>query len=160
MSDEEIDYLKCSSIVKESDPFDVKDEDWKIQAKITTPTVTTTTYELPRGHNRLIKVVVSFNQHRAQSGNQIMDDWSDVISQAFNQFRIHTYNNYVTSPKSSRFDSHKTHNHPTLHLLSQINSPKQNSFGNALNVIHQTLRYLRIKAVQVLVLLSYDNIIY
>ena len=102
MSDEEIDDLKYTTIVKESDPFDVKDEDAKLSAKMTTPTVTT--YELPRGHKRLIKVVVSFNQYRAQSGNQTMDDWSDVTSQEFNEFRIHTYNTYVTSPKPSRFD--------------------------------------------------------
>ena len=88
MSDEEIDDLKYTTIVKESDPFDVKDEDAKLSAKMTTPTVTT--YELPRGHKRLIKVVVSFNQYRAQSGNQTMDDWSDVTSQEFNDFRIHT----------------------------------------------------------------------
>ena len=74
MSDEEIDNLKYTTIVKDSDPFDVKDEDTKLPAKMTTPTITTTTYELPRGYKRLIKVVVSFNQYRAQSGNQTMND--------------------------------------------------------------------------------------
>ena len=146
MDDEEIDDLKYTKLVQEpSQQPDLKDEDTKLPAKSPPSTITYTTVELPRGYKRLIKIVISFNQYRTQIGNQIMDDWSDITSLEFNDFRIHTYNTHVTSPTPSRFRPANVIPSPNPSSPAPQNSLKQNSLRKESSGIHLTLRSLRIK---------------
>ena len=73
--------------------------------KTASPIATTITHVLPKGYKRLIKVVLSFHQYRDESNNPVLNDWSDVPPDEFNDFRNSKYKIYASVSMPSRFAS-------------------------------------------------------
>ena len=104
MFDEEIDDLTYTKS-EEEEETSLKEEDTEITIKTASPKATTTTHVLTSGYKRFIKVVRSFHQYRAESNNPVLNDWSDVSPEEFNDFRISKYKIYTSAPMPSRFAS-------------------------------------------------------
>ena len=99
MFDEEIDALTYTKS-EEEEETSLKEEDTEITIKTASPKATTTTHVLTSGYKRFIKVVRSFHQYRAESNNPVLNDWSDVSPDEFNDFRTRKYKMYASAPMS------------------------------------------------------------
>ena len=111
MQEDEIDSLTYAVLVKsEEEDSDEEDdgesEDKKPSAKpkgkATPPPARTQLIPLHRGHKRLIKVITAYSEYRQDQGSPILDDWSDVTPEDFNNFRMRGYNIYIKTPRPSR----------------------------------------------------------
>ena len=60
----------------------------KSKGKPTPPPARTQLIPLHRGHKRLIKIIKAYSEYRQDQGSPILDDWSDVTPEDFNDFRM------------------------------------------------------------------------
>ena len=106
MFEEEIDELTYTVVTKAEDQQDKGvDSEAEGTTKPSPDTGTSISYMLPRGYKRLVKVIIAFSKYRTYNNDPIMDDWSNVSSEEFNDFRMRGYQIYTQAPMPERFNN-------------------------------------------------------
>ena len=114
MQEDEIDNLTYAVLTKEEE--DVGNEEGDEQGEESKPSTTSKgktmpppnrTQQIPlhRSYKRLIKVIIAYNEYRQIKNSPIMDDWSNVNPEDFNNFRMHEYYIFIKTPRPSRLIS-------------------------------------------------------
>ena len=100
MSETDIDDLTYTIVIKQEQQDDEQDDK---EEATRSPSTTYKQYLLPKGSKRLLKVVLAYNDYRTQLQDPIMDDWSNVSPNEFNDFRMRGYQIFTKSPIPERF---------------------------------------------------------